>query len=44
MANHPALVAVMYEGALQYCVGGGVSHLVCGHLKPHQQLEEVLVD
>ena len=44
LANHPALVDAMHEGALQYGVGGGASHLVCGHLKSHQQLEEALAD
>lgn len=44
LANHPALIKAMHKSAQQYGVGGGASHLVCGHLKPHQQLEEALAD
>ncbi|MBJ7536815.1 8-amino-7-oxononanoate synthase [Marinomonas transparens] len=44
LANHPELVRAMQASAQQYGVGGGASHLVCGHLAPHQQLEEALAD
>lgn len=44
LANHPALIRGLNESAQQYGVGGGSSHLVCGHLAPHQALEEALAD
>jgi 8-amino-7-oxononanoate synthase len=39
LANHPELVAALQQGALHYGVGAGAAHLVCGHSKPHHQLE-----
>ncbi|MBR7888705.1 8-amino-7-oxononanoate synthase [Marinomonas sp. A79] len=44
LANHPQLIKAMQDAALQYGVGGGSSHLVCGHLAPHQALEDALAD
>ncbi|MCV2401405.1 8-amino-7-oxononanoate synthase [Marinomonas sp. C2222] len=44
LANHPSLIKALQEGADQYGVGGGSSHLVCGHLSPHQALEEALAE
>ncbi|MCW8357453.1 MAG: 8-amino-7-oxononanoate synthase [Marinomonas sp.] len=44
LANHPKLIAAMNDTAQVYGVGGGSSHLVCGHLTPHQMLEEALAD
>lgn len=44
LANHPILIKAMSDTAAQYGVGGGSSHLVCGHLSPHQALEEALAD
>ena len=44
LANHPVLVKALHDTAQEYGVGGGSSHLVCGHLAPHQQLEEALAD
>ncbi|MEL0614290.1 8-amino-7-oxononanoate synthase [Marinomonas arenicola] len=44
LANHPELIRSLHESAHQYGVGGGSSHLVCGHLAPHQALEEALAD
>jgi 8-amino-7-oxononanoate synthase len=44
LANHPELIRSLHESAQQYGVGGGSSHLVCGHLAPHQALEEALAD
>ncbi|MCB5161954.1 8-amino-7-oxononanoate synthase [Marinomonas algarum] len=44
LANHPLIVKAMQESAAQHGVGGGSSHLVCGHLSPHQALEEALAD
>ena len=34
-ANHPRLVAAMAEGAAQYGVGSGASHLISGHSVAH---------
>ncbi|CAA0094421.1 8-amino-7-oxononanoate synthase [Zhongshania aliphaticivorans] len=39
LANHPKLITAMQEAAQQYGVGGGASHLVCGHSSLHHQLE-----
>jgi len=44
LANHPKLIEAMSNTARTYGVGGGSSHLVCGHLAPHQALEEALAD
>jgi 8-amino-7-oxononanoate synthase len=44
LANHPALIQALHDTAQEYGVGGGSSHLVCGHLTPHQQLEDALAD
>ncbi|RBP81763.1 8-amino-7-oxononanoate synthase [Marinomonas rhizomae] len=44
LANHPKLIKAMNDTAQAYGVGGGSSHLVCGHLAPHQALEEALAD
>ena len=44
LANHPKLIKAMSDTASVYGVGGGSSHLVCGHLSPHQVLEEALAD
>ncbi|MEO9655737.1 8-amino-7-oxononanoate synthase [Marinomonas sp.] len=44
LANHPDIIASMQQGAAEYGVGGGASHLVCGHLTPHQALEEALAE
>lgn len=42
LANHPALVAAMAEGAECYGVGSGAAHLVSGHSRAHALLEEQL--
>ena len=42
LANDPAVVAAFQQGAADWGVGSGASHLVCGHQRPHQQLEEAL--
>ena len=44
LANHPQLVSAMQNVAATYGVGGGASHLVCGHSSLHHQLEERLAD
>lgn len=42
LASHPQLVTAMQNAAATYGVGGGASHLVCGHSILHHQLEERL--
>ncbi len=42
LANHPALIAAVQEGAARWGVGSGASHVVSGHLRPHAELEERL--
>lgn len=42
LASDPEVVAAFKKGADEYGVGSGASHLVCGHQRPHQQLEEAL--
>jgi 8-amino-7-oxononanoate synthase len=41
-ANHPRLIAAMAEGAAQYGVGSGASHLISGHSMAHDLLETEL--
>jgi 8-amino-7-oxononanoate synthase len=42
LAAHPRLVAAMREGASLYGVGSGASHLISGHSRAHDLLEERL--
>ena len=42
LANHPALIAAAQEGAARFGVGSGASHLVSGHGRAHEELEERL--
>lgn len=42
LANHPALIAAAQAGAAQYGVGAGASHLVLGHSRAHEALEQRL--
>jgi len=42
LAAHPAVIEALRRGAADYGVGSGASHLVCGHSRPHHQLEEAL--
>jgi len=44
LANHPDLVKALHQSALEYGVGSGASHLVNGHSRVHQLLEEELAD
>ncbi|AYC31263.1 8-amino-7-oxononanoate synthase [Pseudomonas cavernae] len=44
LANHPEVIRALREGAEQWGVGGGASHLVIGHSTPHHQLEEALAE
>ena len=42
LANDPRLIAAAQSAAGELGVGSGASHLICGHQKPHQQLESAL--
>jgi len=42
LANHPALIAALAEGAKRYGVGSGASHLISGHSVAHELLEKKL--
>lgn len=42
LANHPALIAALQQGAQQWGVGAGAAHLVSGHFAPHEELERRL--
>ena len=44
LANHPEVVRAFQQAANDYGVGGGASHLVNGHSRLHQQLEEALAE
>ncbi|TQV62534.1 MAG: 8-amino-7-oxononanoate synthase, partial [Halothiobacillaceae bacterium] len=42
LANHPEVIAAFRRGASEYGVGSGAAHLVNGHTRAHQALEEEL--
>lgn len=42
LANHPKLIEALGRASAEYGVGGGASHLVCGHSAIHHQLEQRL--
>ena len=44
LAAHPKVIEAFRRAAADYGVGSGASHLVCGHSKPHHQLEEALAE
>lgn len=44
LANHPAVVAALHRGVDEFGAGSGASHLVTGHSRAHQALEEALAD
>jgi len=44
LANHPDVVRSFKQAADQYGVGSGSAHLVNGHSRPHQQLEDALAE
>lgn len=44
LAAHPAVTEALIEGAKQWGAGSGASHLVSGHLAPHEELETALAE
>jgi 8-amino-7-oxononanoate synthase len=42
LANHPALISALSEGAQLYGAGSGASHLISGHNIAHETLEKKL--
>ncbi|MDO9314613.1 MAG: 8-amino-7-oxononanoate synthase [Burkholderiaceae bacterium] len=44
LANHPALIEALAEGARLYGAGSGASHLICGHSRAHALLEDDLAE
>ncbi len=44
LAAHPQVIDSFRRAADEYGVGSGASHLVCGHSRPHHQLEEALAE
>lgn len=42
LANAPELVEAVCAGARAWGVGSGASHLVSGHMRPHEELEQRL--
>ena len=42
LAQHPALIAALAEGAQRWGTGSGGSHLTSGHTAAHQTLDEAL--
>jgi 8-amino-7-oxononanoate synthase len=44
LASHPALIAAMQRAAADAGVGSGASHLITGHHRLHQELEEALAN
>lgn len=44
LANHPEIIKTFQQAANQYGVGSGAAHLVNGHSRLHQQLEEALAE
>ncbi len=44
LANHPALTEALIRGARDHGVGAGASHLISGHMSPHEELEIALAE
>lgn len=44
LANHPALIEALANGARRWGVGAGASHLLAGHTAAHHALEQELAD
>jgi 8-amino-7-oxononanoate synthase len=44
LANHPEVINAFKKATDEYGVGSGSAHLICGHSRSHQALEEELAD
>ncbi|MFA6901694.1 MAG: 8-amino-7-oxononanoate synthase [Gallionellaceae bacterium] len=44
LASHPKLIEALQQGAQQFGVGAGASHLVSGHFDAHQQFEAAFAE
>ena len=44
LAAHPRVIAALQEGAARYGAGSGASHLISGHSRAHDLLEERLAE
>ncbi len=44
LSQHPRLISAFAEAVSRYGAGSGGSHLVCGHHRQHQLLEQELAD
>lgn len=44
LADHPDVVTAFHEGLNKFGAGSGASHLVSGHLIPHEALEQELAE
>lgn len=44
LANHPQVIKALRDGAERWGVGSGAAHLVNGHSRAHQRLEEELAE
>ncbi len=44
LASHPRLAEAVCESARQWGIGSGGSHVVSGHMGPHDELEKALAD
>lgn len=44
LASHPKVIKAFQQAANEYGVGSGAAHLVNGHSRMHQQLEEALAE
>ena len=44
LADHPDVVTAFHEGLDKFGAGSGASHLVSGHLAPHEALEQELAE
>ncbi len=44
LANHPAITEALIRGAREFGVGAAASHLISGHMAPHEALEIALAN
>lgn len=44
LAAHPRVIDAFQQAAVTYGAGSGASHLVCGHMTPHHELEDALAE